>query len=229
MMFCQSFPDLFPGRGRDTPILESNPRSPKTYASHVAIYPHSPAPAPATKSPHAGLGWAFADLNFCNGGFFLRVRNRAVSGLHSLQTFDPPPPSQTTSHRPRKTQNPRACAPHGLEPSGSTFCYQPAWAVRKTADCGASLSPCVAASRQGPAYRHLLASSRDSRKCSLTILVSSRSCARCPPCQALRDAVALPSGVRGPVLCFHGCHCRISSACRCLRSNVQGVAMLVLQ
>ena len=98
----------------------------------------------------------------------------------------------------------------------------------KTADSRASPSPRVPVPRQGP-YLHLLASSRDSRTCSLTILVSSRSSARCPPCQALRDAVALPSGVRGPVLCFHGCHCRISSACRCLRSNVQGVAMLVLQ
>ena len=53
---------------------------------------------------------------------------------------------------------------------------------------------------------------RISASSAFSAFVSSRSCARCPPCQALRDAVALPSGVRGPVLCFHGCHCRISSA-----------------
>lgn len=77
--------------------------------------------------------------------------------------------------------------------------------------------------------RAMLLILRISASSAFSAWVSSRSCARCPPCQALRDAVALPSGVRGPVLCFHGCHCRISSACRCLRSNVQGVAMLVLQ
>lgn len=77
--------------------------------------------------------------------------------------------------------------------------------------------------------RAMLSILRISASSVFSALVSSRSCARCPPCQALRDAVAFPSGVLGPVLCFHGCHCRISSACRCLRSNVQGVAMLVLQ
>ena len=82
-----------------------------------------------------------------------------------------------------------------------------------------------------PTYhpRTMLLILRISASSAFSALVSSRSSARCPPCQALRDAVALPSGVRGPVLCFHGCHCRISSACRFLRSNVQGVAMLVLQ
>lgn len=60
-------------------------------------------------------------------------------------------------------------------------------------------------------------------------LDSSRSCARCPPFQALRDTIALPSGVLGPVDCSHGFQRLICSACRCLRSNVQGVAMLRLQ
>lgn len=70
---------------------------------------------------------------------------------------------------------------------------------------------------------------RISASSAFSSLDSSRSCARCPPCQALRDTRALPSGVLGPVDCSHGLHCRISSACRCRRSNVQGVAMLVLQ
>lgn len=77
--------------------------------------------------------------------------------------------------------------------------------------------------------RAMLLILRISASSAFSALVSSRSCVRCPPCQALREAVALPSGVRGPVLCFHGCHCRISSACRCRRSDVQSVVMLVLQ
>ena len=60
--------------------------------------------------------------------------------------------------------------------------------------------------------RAMLLILRISASSAFSAFVSSRSCARCPPCQALRDAVALPSGVRGPVLCFQGCHCRISSA-----------------
>ena len=80
-----------------------------------------------------------------------------------------------------------------------------------------------------PAYLHLSASSRDIRTCSLTILDSSRSSARWPPFQALRLTRSLPSRDLGPVELAHGRQLLISSACRCLRSNVQGVAMLVLQ
>ncbi len=58
---------------------------------------------------------------------------------------------------------------------------------------------------------------------------SSRRRCPCPPLKALRDERALPSLVRGPVLCCHGCHWRINSACRCRRCGVQVVAMLVLQ
>ena len=78
-------------------------------------------------------------------------------------------------------------------------------------------------------YLHLLASSRAMRTCSLTILDSSRSSARWPPFQALRLTRSLPSSDLGPVDLAHGLQLLISSACRCLRSNVQGVAMLVLQ
>lgn len=42
---------------------------------------------------------------------------------------------------------------------------------------------------------------------------SARNIARVPPFQALRDAVALPSSLRGPVDCFHGLQARILSAC----------------
>ena len=70
---------------------------------------------------------------------------------------------------------------------------------------------------------------RISASSAFSVLDSSRSCARCPPCQALRDTLALPSAVLGPVDCSHGFQRLICSACRCLRSNVQGVAMLRLQ
>ena len=64
---------------------------------------------------------------------------------------------------------------------------------------------------------------------AFTIRDSSRISNQCPPVQALRDALALPSGVRGPLDCFHGFQVRISAACRALRSGVQVVAMLMLQ
>ena len=81
----------------------------------------------------------------------------------------------------------------------------------------------------GRLQRHIETSSRDIRTCSLTILDSSRSSARWPPFQALRLTRSLPSSDLGPVDLAHGLQLLISSACRCLRSNVQGVAMLVLQ
>ena len=55
---------------------------------------------------------------------------------------------------------------------------------------------------------------------------SSRSCCRRPPFQALRETSALPSGVLGPVDRSHGLQRLINSACRCLRSGDQVVAML---
>lgn len=58
---------------------------------------------------------------------------------------------------------------------------------------------------------------------------SSRSAARVPPCHALREAVALPSALRGPVDRSHGHHCLIRAACRALRSGVQPFAMSVIQ
>lgn len=70
---------------------------------------------------------------------------------------------------------------------------------------------------------------RISASSAFSSLDSSRSCARCPPCQALRDTRALPSGVLGPVDCSHGFQRLICSACRCLRSNVQPFAMICLQ
>ena len=80
-----------------------------------------------------------------------------------------------------------------------------------------------------PAYLHLSASSRDIRTCSLTILDSSRSSARWPPFHALRLTSSLPSSDLGPVDLAHGLQFLISSACRCLRSNVQPLIMIRLQ
>jgi hypothetical protein len=78
-------------------------------------------------------------------------------------------------------------------------------------------------------YLQLETSSRDTRTSALTSLVSSRSCARWPPVQALRPTRCLPSGDLGPVDLAHGFHCLINSACRALRSGVQVVAMICLQ
>ena len=77
--------------------------------------------------------------------------------------------------------------------------------------------------------QQLLTSSRDARACSLISLDNSRSCARWPPVQAFLLTRCLPSGVLGPVDLAHGCHVRINSACRALRSGVQVVAMICLQ
>ena len=78
-------------------------------------------------------------------------------------------------------------------------------------------------------YQQLLTSPRDARTSALTILESSRSCARWPPFQALRPTRDLPVGDFGPVDLAHGIHRLINSACLALRSGVQVVAMICLQ
>ena|GEM_PF-6349590 len=70
-------------------------------------------------------------------------------------------------------------------------------------------------------YQRLLSSF----SCSRSICLSSRSCVRIPPLQALREARDLPSTLTGPVLCSHGFHCCISSAWRARRSGVQPFAI----
>lgn len=70
---------------------------------------------------------------------------------------------------------------------------------------------------------------RISASSAFSVLDSSRSCARCPPCQALRLTRSLPSSDLGPVDLAHGLQFLISSACRCLRSNVQPLTMICLQ
>ena len=75
----------------------------------------------------------------------------------------------------------------------------------------------------------VLLNSRIAANSAFSSLVRSRSWGRIPPCQALRDTCALPSGVLGPVDFSHGFHCLINSACRRRRSNVQPLAMFRLQ
>lgn len=75
----------------------------------------------------------------------------------------------------------------------------------------------------------VLLNSRIAASSAFSSLVRSRSWGRIPPCQALRDTCALPSGVLGPVDFCHGLHCLINSACRRRRSNVQPLAMFRLQ
>ena len=70
---------------------------------------------------------------------------------------------------------------------------------------------------------------RISASSAFSALDSARSCARFPPCQALRDTRALPSAVLGPVDCSHGFHVRMRAACRCRRSGDHVVVMLRLQ
>lgn len=78
-------------------------------------------------------------------------------------------------------------------------------------------------------YWHPETSSRACRHSALTSLANSRSMAQCPPVQALRDALHLPSGVRGPLDCSHGFQVRICADCLARRSELQCVAMLMLQ
>ncbi len=66
-------------------------------------------------------------------------------------------------------------------------------------------------------------------RCSLSAHARSRRSRHEPPLYALRATVALPSGVRGPVDFSQGRHCRISSACRARRSDVQPFATILLQ
>ena len=92
-------------------------------------------------------------------------------------------------------------------------------------------SPAVNQRQQGLSHQRGMAStrSRAALTSAFTMRDNSRIFSQCPPVQALRDALALPSGVRGPLACFHGFQVRISAACRALRSGVQVVAMLMLQ
>lgn len=57
--------------------------------------------------------------------------------------------------------------------------------------------------------------------CCASIRANSRSNSRCPPRHPLRAAVALPSGLRGPVDCDHGFQVLMRSACCCRCSGVQ--------
>lgn len=63
----------------------------------------------------------------------------------------------------------------------------------------------------------------------LVILRSSRNSTNKPSLNALREALALPSAVLGPVDFSHGLQLRISAACRARRSDVQPLPMLLLQ
>lgn len=60
----------------------------------------------------------------------------------------------------------------------------------------------------------------EARISAFTWRMSSRSIARSPPFQALREARALPSVVRGPVDRSHGFQRRISAAWLDLRADV---------
>ena len=70
---------------------------------------------------------------------------------------------------------------------------------------------------------------RISASSAFSALDSARSCARFPPCQALRDTRALPSAVLGPVDCSHGFQLLIKLAWRCLRSGDHPVVMFRLR
>ena len=91
---------------------------------------------------------------------------------------------------------------------------------------------CVGGGRTASIYGWSWSFSFNSRRrlsCSRRSRANSRNNSRSPPHQALCEEVALPSAVVGPVLCSHGFHFPIISACRARRSGVQPFAMLHLQ
>lgn len=77
--------------------------------------------------------------------------------------------------------------------------------------------------------QRLRSASRCSASAAFSSRVSSRSAARCPPLNPLREVRALPSALRGPVDCSHGFHARINAACLARRSGVHPLPMLLLQ
>ena len=82
----------------------------------------------------------------------------------------------------------------------------------------------------GVAYgRAILLNSRISASAWRSSMFRARSCWRTLPLSALRATLALPAALVGPVDRSHGLQRLMASACRCLRSGVQGVAMLRLQ
>jgi hypothetical protein len=66
-------------------------------------------------------------------------------------------------------------------------------------------------------------------RCSRNNADISRVMARKPPLYALRDAIALSSGVRAPVDLSHGFQVFINADCFARRSGVQPFAMCMLQ
>lgn len=75
----------------------------------------------------------------------------------------------------------------------------------------------------------ILLNSRISASAWRSSMFRARSCWRTLPLSALRATLALPAALVGPVDRSHGLQRLMASACRCLRSGVQGVAMLRLQ
>ena len=57
-------------------------------------------------------------------------------------------------------------------------------------------------------------------RCSESVRANLRSICRVPPFHALHAALALPSGLRGPVDFLHGLHVRMRSAWRLRCSGV---------
>lgn len=75
----------------------------------------------------------------------------------------------------------------------------------------------------------LFSASRCSLKSAFVALRISRISSHKPPLSPLRDDVALPASVLGPVDLSHGFQRLIASACFALRSGVHPLAMLMLQ
>ena len=67
-----------------------------------------------------------------------------------------------------------------------------------------------------------------SRKAPFKAFTISLSTNQCPPVQALRATIALPSGLFGPVDWFHGFHRLMASLCRLRRSGVHPFACLLI-
>lgn len=67
------------------------------------------------------------------------------------------------------------------------------------------------------------------RSISRIARICARCRGRCPPLSALREAMALPSGVRGPVDFAHGLLRRIASAAFARRSGVHALDLPMIR
>lgn len=137
--------------------------------------------------------------------------------------------------RPTRALNGRTCGIHASEPDSFPAVSGSAW-MFTMARKGPPVLAIGVHNEKPPERGHgghgliILLISRSCRSYSRISAMTSRTsrrAARTPRLLALAAALAFPASVTGPVLCSHGRHCRIISACRARRSSVQPFDMLM--